>query len=601
MGTFQILLTALLFFPVLRATTVQPSPFVRNGEPTNITVMEGSFASFSCLLTHMLPYSIDWMFNLSYVTTNGSLKVVDISKYNISTVGPTKGETLFVKNVAKTDEGFYRCVVSVNGRSISNSTDGYLKVILKPTLRHVPSNQTVVEGDNVTLHCQLENFDPQYFFVSWFWNEINISRNYEKSDEPKFTDKYNIQGNRSLEFAFDLQVWNVSRNSTGYFNCRVYSTSNHELLVQSYPVYVNVLFPPESKYPVCEPSNLKEYYRDGEMINTTCTVKGGKGPMFLQWVIGPNPSIENIAHSEGHDRMDFRVKKSWSLTSKDDGSSIICSLTGDALSKEQKCSFGPLNVHYNPIVSIFMNASRVNIGENVIFMCSIKSNPLTNATDYQWFVNDVTVSSWEKFMIAEHGDQSVLTIYNVTEVDENSTISCGHAGIDGSSNASTILRLQTPSATPETLTSVPVFTYLSRRTSSSTHTTVQHFSGTRTRRTSSSTGTTVQHFNGARTRPNTLHFFIVPVVVLIVVVILGILRVCKKIDSRQRASEPSKGNMELMEQELQLAGPFKFEDVETKAECDVHAESPFISVSGEQLNINKLGEMNTPERKTCTL
>ncbi|XP_070567944.1 cell adhesion molecule 3-like [Ptychodera flava] len=459
---FNMFSPALIFFVVFHSQLVRATPEPRFDDskgPKNVSVVEGESAVFRCRLNVNIidPYSIQWTFSSANMSRHGSVINRD-ENYNISSKS-LKASLLTVKSAAKPAQGWYRCSLLKGGNATTDLKEAYLRVISRPSFRQEPSDQTVVEGENVTLHCQLDKFNDDIFYVSWFRNGSSISRGHISPQlrfSAKSSDMFSVIDERESG-VYDLSIANISKTRAEKYHCRIYHADIDNDIERSRNARIKVLYPPKAPYPRCE--TLTRNYTEGDMLQTECWSRGGNAPVYFQWVRdGVRENGTALAKAGKSSRQG--VNDSWSLTAKDDGSHIVCSMTGPAISEKRECSIGPISVHYGPIISVTTDDIQSNVGDNVTVNCSVRSNP--KVEEYFWFVNGDKISSSTRYQIVDRDDGSVLIFQSLKETDDDSLISC-QAGNNETVRASVRLNVSKAAFTEETTETAPSTSAMTKR------------------------------------------------------------------------------------------------------------------------------------------
>ncbi|XP_078001386.1 titin-like isoform X2 [Glandiceps talaboti] len=405
--------------------------------PSDTKAIEGLSATFAFRITGVETednYEVDWWVKGEKWIRFPSDKADVNQKYSL--ISNTTGQyDLVIHDVTKDDESYYQCNVH-NGRQTFWSTKASLSVLPIPIPRFADqsSDTTSYEGDSVVFKCHVVNFTPQYLKVIWVHNTVFISSNYEINDNitPNIQDyaQYSIAKEGPIG-VFDLTIKNLSHTVTGQYYCFVTFIDSGDYQLFSNKAMLSVI------YPSCNSEPSRDPYSEGDNITTHCTVEGGKlksGNTFSCSKIG------ETRNSTGLEIDPSQVRNTWILSADDNGSFIQCSVQSSGKILGRPYTFGPLNVHFAPIVSIYpiRDVIEVRSNQSVTFNCTARGNP--NGMDYTWLIDGVTVDGPDSRYKLEPANQT-LTINQVQVKDDTKSITCMVTNSVGSSTTTTTLKV----------------------------------------------------------------------------------------------------------------------------------------------------------------
>ena len=130
---------------VLRVPTI-------TGQPTNLTIVAGSTATFQLSASGSAPLSYQWLFN----------------GVNLSGATDT---SLTLSNIQPSQAGGYSAVVN-NSAGSATSAVAQLTVLVPPFLTLQPTNQSVIEGSSVQFQAAADGTAPLSY--QWFFNQTSV-------------------------------------------------------------------------------------------------------------------------------------------------------------------------------------------------------------------------------------------------------------------------------------------------------------------------------------------------------------------------------------------------------------------------------------------
>ncbi|XP_070568244.1 cell adhesion molecule DSCAM-like [Ptychodera flava] len=396
MGFTLIRFAILALNIVLKFNALYADPFVYG--PSDTTAIAGTTATMSCKLAHHWKdfNTVDW-----YV--DGSSVAFRRSKNNNGV------HTLTIVGVNKTDEGNYTCVF----RGVSSST-AQLQVlqIPKPSLVEQPVSVQSLRDKDIRFDCKIKNFNADYMEVYWIKGHEIVAQTIRPNTDllPMEDSRYAIQTEREAGYHnFKLRIREVTVYDSGYFQCRVLLVGQRYILFSD-SAKLFVIHPPHSQYPRCSLRKPKPVYEENDNIVTDCMTRGGNAPVSLSWSKNErkwNSSLVTYIHRNHY----MYTRRTWELSPDDNGAVITCTLEGDAILTDRKCTIGPLVVRFKPILSINPRIDRVNCGEVASITCSARANPIVSK--YRWLIDDKVISdSDSRFEVVHAKHETSLKLYN---------------------------------------------------------------------------------------------------------------------------------------------------------------------------------------------
>ncbi|XP_070567206.1 limbic system-associated membrane protein-like [Ptychodera flava] len=355
--------------------------FTTDGQPSNVTVLQGDSVHVHCRVTGLLrenKYFIIWLFNNGYIRTDKVRRNI-VSRFTSESRDRSELTAVSSFNITHTetaDQGFYRCTLYENNNPVLTSKQGFVRVISRPKFRRQPSNQTVVEGQNVTLSCTVENYDVAHY-VKWFRRGkiiADYSIHETNKSHPGDLSSQEVSGSGT----FDLHINNISREISGKFQCKVFARGYGKSILQSNTARITVRYPPQMLYPQCNSSNINNVYMQGDVIEATCWAKGGNAPVYFEWMKGGtinNGTLEEFGNL-------YVGKMRWNLTVHDDGEYISCNMKGFAILNDRQCIIGPLKVQSSRVSTFVSTDGYLYTNSRIfctVFCCQRKPNVVTTS------------------------------------------------------------------------------------------------------------------------------------------------------------------------------------------------------------------------------
>ncbi|XP_074611675.1 receptor-type tyrosine-protein phosphatase delta-like isoform X2 [Acropora palmata] len=323
--------------------------------PQNQTVRVGDNVTLFCNATGNPKPTISW--TIDGLTVN----VTVYSRIRLT----SDNKQLTVRNVNRTDSHHkYRCQASNSVKTITSDTAS-LNVLYKPAFTTYPQNQTVQEGDNVTLFCDATgNPKPT---ISWTigGSSLNIT----------------VHPRMSLSsYKKHLTVRNVKRTDSHHkYRCQA---NNSVEALTSDAASLNVQYKPAfTTYP------LNQTVREGDNVTLLCDATGNPKPTISWTIDGLTVNIEGqprISLTSDNKQLTVRnVKRT------DSNHQYRCRANN---SVETITSVdASLNVQFVPEVTIEGTPEKVAVvGNEIQLTCHYNSSPV--AFEVQWLKNGAVIS-----------------------------------------------------------------------------------------------------------------------------------------------------------------------------------------------------------------
>ncbi len=229
-------------------------------QPTDQTVPSGSTVSLSVVATGSLPMTYQWQRNDADLSDGGQ-------------VSGAKTPTLTIAAVGIEDVGVYSVVVTNTFGDATSQPVALNVVMAPPRITTQPQSQAAALGSAVSLEVQATGSQPLSF--QWQFNGVDIA------DGPR------VSGSRTSM----LQITNLGMNDLGSYSVKV---SNALGWVRSAPVSLTTW------------SAILSWTIEGSqfLISWSDT---GKGMTLQRATSLSNPTWENIADSQGTNRMSLQM------------------------------------------------------------------------------------------------------------------------------------------------------------------------------------------------------------------------------------------------------------------------------------------------------
>ncbi|XP_078001388.1 peroxidasin homolog [Glandiceps talaboti] len=406
---------------------VRAEPYSITLDPPDLTTIQGLSATFVCKVEGVTSSSeVEWQLNDDWISISNS-------KYRVTINGGQY--TILISNVNEQDEGEYKCHVREGEKGTDSSKGVHLSVlqIPIPKFSSEPIDTTSVEGSSVSMPCRIEHFTDNALKILWVKDLNIISKNYEiTSDNIQYSEdraRYSIV--KAGVGVFDLKITNVSHNDSGRYYCHVTLKDRSSYSVTSRAAILSVT------YLSCDVIPRREIYIEGEEIIVNCSTEGGRlqldDYMFCS-KIGKTKNESGIRPDRPH------IHNTWTLSAYDNGGVIFCSIQAAGFTKGHPYKFGPINVHFLPMITINPPGDVIELQLNQFFSleCTGHGNP--NNLDYRLLVNDSTINNFDsRYRIDSRGQ--ILTIDQIKRKDDDLKITCIVKNSVGSSTITTKLKV----------------------------------------------------------------------------------------------------------------------------------------------------------------
>ncbi|XP_070567947.1 uncharacterized protein [Ptychodera flava] len=288
--------------------------FLRSGQPTDVTVVEGDDVSLTRRFDGFPPDVEDILqrgtTESPLTQRNGNVKNAAKFIVIITSRGIVWSEMFTVKHVDKTDEGIYKCFL----RRV-----GHLPVSRRPSFRFRPKS---VDRQSVILRCQLDNLDDKHFHGSWFRIDTEFSRGHEITKLSLF----DTGEERTILWHDYSGVNDLTQTKTRKTSCQcgVFPLKSASSLLKSQIANILVLFPPHNNHPGWLPLTVKHHYRTGrdDIVKGTRKANRETEPTKVKKILHGQRKF-NILDKRGSP-----AQNKWNLTTSGDGSFIMFAIKG---------------------------------------------------------------------------------------------------------------------------------------------------------------------------------------------------------------------------------------------------------------------------------
>ncbi|XP_042620250.1 B-cell receptor CD22-like isoform X4 [Cyprinus carpio] len=289
-----------------------------NYSPSYVCALKGSTVKISCTLKYPSGNKIETVFWTKPAVPDGDPPKLCLVPENRGRVQCDRENnntySITLTNVTEADKHIYYC------RFITNTESGKWTGIpgaqLDVTDLQVETQQSVKEGDSVTLTCNSSCSLPQQTFI-WFRNTQRLTTGIITENQ--------------------LQLQSVSRQDGGNYQCAV---SGYEHLI-SPPVYLNIEYPSKSVSVSISPSGV---IVEGDSVTLNCSSDSNPPALIFRWfkenqssAVGSGHSFSisrfNSSHSgrfycEAQNKHGSQRSESVSVTVKESSSSLITVAVG---------------------------------------------------------------------------------------------------------------------------------------------------------------------------------------------------------------------------------------------------------------------------------
>ena len=201
-----------------------------------------------------------------------------------------------------------------------------------------------IEGDSITLTCDLRDTDEEYI---WFRNPfhfLTMGESITASLPPDIANRISVSCSELLEACY-LILDPVRRTDAGQYGCG-YHDGNNRVSVSS--GYLVVLVPPTDTSPECLLSKnsvpiSSDMVQAGDQVGMSCTISGGDPRPSLYIAQDGVPLNQAVMGS---------FTKLYNLSPEDEGSTFTCVMTHPALSQPRTCTLLTLRRRGFPTVPV---------------------------------------------------------------------------------------------------------------------------------------------------------------------------------------------------------------------------------------------------------
>ncbi|CAH1796696.1 unnamed protein product [Owenia fusiformis] len=257
----------------------------------------------------------------------------------------------------------------------------------KQSFRVRPSDVARIQGQTVTLNCEVDNLAGR---VQWVKDGYALGLSRTIPGYPR----YSIIGNPDLG-EHSLFIKNASLRDDSEFMCQVTPAAGHQRLLAS--AYLTIMVPPEM--PEIEGhtnGTTLEVKPSQTPIEFKCVSHHGKPAANLTWFRNGKAITENVAYSTqdaGNKLLNAMSVLSIIPDDEDNGAFFACVATSPALlnGKELKTvvELSVLHPPGPPEITGYRTGQVVKTGDTVVLVCKSRGgNPLAMV---YWYKNDVSV------------------------------------------------------------------------------------------------------------------------------------------------------------------------------------------------------------------
>uniref|UniRef100_A0A8C1MYL1 Ig-like domain-containing protein n=1 Tax=Cyprinus carpio TaxID=7962 RepID=A0A8C1MYL1_CYPCA len=228
-----------------------------NYSASYVCALKGSTVKMSCTLKYPSGYEIETVFWTKPTVPDGdppNLCLVPQKSGRVQCVRENNNTySITLTDVTEADKHIYYCrfITNLQGGKWTGIPGAQLDV----TDLQVETQQSVKEGDSVTLTCKSSCSLPQKTFI-WF-------RNTQRLTTGTITEN-------------QLQLQSVSRNDARNYQCAV---SGYEPLI-SPPVYLNIEYPPQNISVSISPSGV---IVEGDSVTLSCSSDSNPPALIFSW------------------------------------------------------------------------------------------------------------------------------------------------------------------------------------------------------------------------------------------------------------------------------------------------------------------------------
>ncbi|XP_071945202.1 opioid-binding protein/cell adhesion molecule-like [Antedon mediterranea] len=303
------------------------------------------------------------------------------------------------------------------------------------TFRIEPLRTSVMEGETVTLVCEIANtLDDEEYILIWKKDETTIAQEHSILG-PTIQVGHHIESDlvrTTSGFMYVLKINPVTVSDGGVYTClaeermKVRTFSKHASLI------VNQL--PGSQYPKCL-TEKDGGFPEGQEVTLTCVSEIVTPPVTLKWTrngqVVPSRIEKDLQNSLIKTHYTFVPKP------KDNGDRFTCTMTSSAIkSKSPQCDITPLVVLHKPIITIRRYSDVIYVGKESVYICESTANP--TSTTYKWNVSSQLTSK----VVIDDNTYQILRLLNPSLSDEGCMLTCVATNSMGTSSSSVTLHLQ---------------------------------------------------------------------------------------------------------------------------------------------------------------
>ncbi|XP_026069406.1 B-cell receptor CD22-like isoform X2 [Carassius auratus] len=229
-----------------------------NYSPSYVCALKGTTVKMSCTLKYPSSYKTETVFWTKPAVPDGDppkLCSVPENRGRVQCEKENKDTySITLTDVTEADKHIYNCRFTTNFEK--GKWTGIPGAKLDVTDLQVETQQSVKEGDSVTLKCKSICSLPQQTTFIWFRNtQISTTGTVRENQ---------------------LQLQSVSRQDEGNYQCAV---SGYQHLI-SPPVYINIEYPPKSVSVSISPSGV---IVEGDSVTLICSSDSNPPALIFRW------------------------------------------------------------------------------------------------------------------------------------------------------------------------------------------------------------------------------------------------------------------------------------------------------------------------------
>ncbi|XP_022112051.1 uncharacterized protein LOC110991148 [Acanthaster planci] len=286
------------------------------------------------------------------------------------------------------------------------------------TLEASASQSHPMEGHSTSLICRVRSMN-QSQVIMWSKDQRSITWGDTMGQmmSSRFElDMTSVNITAGMLTSYTLTISEVTRDDDGRYECQVLQENEYGYsAMASETVVISVLYFPSSSYPYCS-LNGSQTLLTGTELTVTCVSEIGNPQISAMWVTEDGPFPKPVYHTVESPSM--MVSELQLAVAHDlQGATYVCRVTSPAYPESDRtCSLGPLRIMDWPIVKVVRSLERVNLGDDIHFLCS--SDPAVPTLSWE------TIPKIDPHRLEEMDGGAILTIRNVQRGDNMTSVVC---------------------------------------------------------------------------------------------------------------------------------------------------------------------------------